>query len=108
MNTVYTIFTEVTGQKVALPFRGLYLWRLWCGFGPGWLCLCPIHGVTCEDGGVVVHMNRCEGFAGQVRDLITELVVTRRDKASPLVVKGMEYGEIGVADVSVFGEVWGL
>ena len=55
-----------------------------------------------------MHMNRCEGFAGQVRDLITELVVTRRDKASPLVVKGMEYGEIGVADVSVFGGVWGL
>ena len=33
--------------------------------------------------------------------------MTLRDKATPLAVKGMEYGEIGVAAVTVFGVVYG-
>ena len=33
--------------------------------------------------------------------------MTRREKASPLAVKGMAYAEIGVEAVAVMGEVWG-
>ena len=32
----------------------------------------------------------------------------RRDKAAPLAVKGVEIFKFDVADVAVFGEVWGL
>ena len=53
-------------------------------------------------------MSRYEVFAGQVRNPFTELAVTRRDKATPISVEGMAYGEIGVAAVTLFGEVWGL
>ena len=53
-------------------------------------------------------MSRCEVFSGQVRNPFTELVVTRHDKATPISVEGMAYGEIGVAVVAVFGEVLGL
>ena len=51
-------------------------------------------------------MSRCEGFSGQVHDPVMELVVTRRDKTALLAVEGMEYGESGVADVALMGEVW--
>ena len=44
-------------------------------------------------------MRSCEDFSGQVRNPITELIVTRCDKGSPLAFKGMAYGEIGVAAV---------
>ena len=47
-------------------------------------------------------------FSGQVRNPVTELVVTLHDKAAPLTVKGMAYGKGGVASVAVMGEVWGL
>ena len=63
---------------------------------------------TYEDEEVVTHVRMSEGFVVQVRDPVVELVVTHRDKATPLAVKGMAYGEIGVAAVTLFGEVWGL
>ena len=44
-------------------------------------------------------MSRCEGFAGQVRNPVTKLVVTRRDKTTPIAIEGMAYGEGGVAAV---------
>ena len=53
-------------------------------------------------------MSRCEGFSGQVRDPVTKLVVVCSDKASPLALKGMAYGESGIAAVTVMGELWGL
>ena len=53
-------------------------------------------------------MSRCEGFDGQVREPVTELVVMCRYKAAPLAGEGMAYGEISVSAVAVFGEVWGL
>ena len=37
-----------------------------------------------------------------------ELVVTLHDKAAPLGVKGMAYGEIGFAAVAVFGGILGI
>ena len=58
--------------------------------------------------GVVAHISRCEGFTDQVCGLVMDLVVTLRDKAAPLAVKGVSYGEIGVAAIAVFGEVWGI
>ena len=86
-NTVSPILPEVTDQEVTLLFRGLYQWRGGsdcCGFGPGQLCLRPLHGATCKDEGVVAHVRVGESFPGQVRDPITELVVTRRDEAARL------------------------
>ena len=44
-----------------------------------------------------------KGFSGQVRDPVTELIVTRCDKAALLLVKGMADEEVGVAAVPVFG-----
>ena len=55
-----------------------------------------------------MHMSRCEGFSGQFHNPVMKLMVTRRDKAAPLAVEGMAYGEIVVAAVAVFGEVWGI
>ena len=49
-----------------------------------------------------------EDLACQIRDPVTELIVTRCDKADPLAIKGVAYGESGIAAVTVFGEVWGL
>ena len=49
-----------------------------------------------------------ERFSGQVHDPVTELVVTRRDKAVPLTVKGMSDRKGDVADVSVVREIWGI
>ena len=34
--------------------------------------------------------------------------MTRRDEAAPLTVEGVADSEIGVADVTVCGKVWGL
>ena len=50
-------------------------------------------------------MSRCEGFSGQIHNPVTELVVTRRDKAAPLAIEGMAYGESCVAAVVVMGDV---
>ena len=46
-----------------------------------------------------------ESFSDQVRDPVTELVETHRDKAASLVVKGMTDGKSGVAAVAVMREV---
>ena len=53
-------------------------------------------------------MIRCEDFAGQVRNPVTEFFVTCRDKAAKLAVEGMSYVDMGIAAVAVFGEVWGI
>ena len=71
-------------------------------------CLWPLHVTTCKDEGVAMHVSRCEGFSGQVRDPVTELVLTRCDKAAPLAVKRVAYGESGVVAFAVMGEVWGI
>ena len=49
-----------------------------------------------------------ELFASQVHNPVTELVVTRCDKADPLTVKGMADGKSGVAAATVMREVWGI
>ena len=55
-----------------------------------------------------MHTGRGERFDGQVRNPVTELVLTRRSNTYPLAVKGMSYEEIGVATVTAMKEVWEL
>ena len=50
-------------------------------------------------------MSWCEVFTGQVCDPVTEIILTRHGEATPLAVKGMADGEIGVVAITVFGEV---
>ena len=47
-------------------------------------------------------MSRCEGLAGQFCYPVMELIVTRRDEAATLAVKGVVDQEFGVAAVAVF------
>ena len=53
-------------------------------------------------------MRGSEGFSGQVCDPVPKLVMTRRDKATPLEIEGVTDFEFGVAAVAVIGGVWGL
>ena len=53
-------------------------------------------------------MRGVESFTSQVCDPVIELVVTLRDKADPLTVKGMVDRKGGVAAVGVMREVWEL
>ena len=92
VNTVIPIMPEVTDQEVSILFCGL--WRrnvvqIGCACDPGRLCLWPLHDSTCKDEGVVAHVRGDECFDGQVRDLIPEIVMTRRDEVAPLTIKGV-------------------
>ena len=49
-----------------------------------------------------------ESPASQIRNPVTELIVTRCDEATPLAVEGVADVKPGVAAVAVFWEVWGL
>ena len=49
------------------------------------------HGATLINEGVVTHMRGGESPARQIRNPVTELIVTRRDEAAPLAVKGVAY-----------------
>ena len=49
-----------------------------------------------------------ELFASQVHNPVTEVVVTRCDKAAPLTLKGMSDVKSGVAAVKIMRGVWGL
>ena len=57
-------------------------------------------------GGCGQSWSKC--FASQVHFPVTELIVTRRDKAVPLAVYGMEKGEGSITYVVEFREVRGL
>ena len=111
VNTVSPILPEVTDQDVPILLRGLYRWcGVWdyCGFGSGRLCLRPLHGTTCEYEAFITHVRGGDRFYSQVRDPVTELVVTRRDKAALLAVKSIADGKRGVASIAVMREVWGI
>ena len=56
---------------------------------------------------MVEHVRGGESFSGQVREPVTEIVLTCCDKAAPITVKGMAYEKSGVAAVAVSREVWG-
>ena len=110
MNTVCPIGPEVLDQKVSLLFRGLWWSVPWFGAvnGSGRLGFRPLHGATLVYEGVIAYVRGGEGPAHQIRDPVTELIMTRRDKATPLAVEGVANGKLCVAAVAVFGGVWGL
>ena len=110
MNTVCTVVPEVPDQKVSLLLCGLG-WRVpRCGAvtGSGGLGFHPRHGITLVNEGVVAYVRGGESPARQIRDPVTELIVTRRDEATPLAVEGVVNVNPGVAAVALFGEVWCL
>ena len=49
-----------------------------------------------------------EIFSDQVCNPVTDIIVTRLDKAAPLTVKGMLDRKMCVADVTVMREVLGI
>ena len=55
-----------------------------------------------------MHRRGGEIFAGQVRNPVTEIVIMRRDEASPVTVNGVANIIVGVAAVTSLGEVRGL
>ena len=110
VNTVCPVGPEVPDQKVSLLFRGLWWSVPWCGAvtGSGGLGFRPAHGATLVYEGVVAYVRGGESPARQIRDPVTELIVTRHDEATPPAVEGVADGKPGVAAVAVFGEVWGI
>ena len=57
---------------------------------------------------ILTHVRGGESFSGQVCDLVPELIMTLRDKAAPIAIKGVADVEFGVAAVTLIGEVWGI
>ena len=53
--------------------------------------------------GVVLHVVGGDGFTSQVCYPITELVVTRRDKAAIFTVKGVTDRKLGLSAITVRG-----
>ena len=103
VNTVINILPEDKDQEVSLLFCGLWWWCIvptGQTYGPIRLSLRPLYGATCKDVGFVVHVRGGECFAGQVCNPVPELVMTLRDKASPLAIKGVTYGECGVVSAT--------
>ena len=111
VKTASPILPEVTDQEVILLFRGLYrrcVVRDGCAFGPGRLCLWPLHYTTCKYEGFFAHVRGCESFAGHIRNPVTELVMTHCDEATPLTVEGVANRKVGIAAVTEMGDIWGL
>ena len=105
VNTVGPIGPEVPDQKVSLLFQVLWWGGPRCSAvtGSGGLSFRPRHGATLVNEGVVAYVRGGEGPARQIRDPVTELIVTRRDEATPLAVEGVANGKPSVAAVAVFG-----
>ena len=105
VNTVCPVGPEVPDQKVSLLFRGLW-WRVplfGIVTGSGGLGFRPRRSATLVYEGVVAYMRGGECPARQIRNPVTELIVTRRDKATPLAIKGVANRESGTAAVAVLG-----
>ena len=94
VNTVCPILPYFPEQKVSLLF--CVLWRSfhWVGAatGAGRIGLRPLHGATLVYEGVVAFVRGGEGLVRQIRDPVTELIVTLRYEATPLAIKGVAYG----------------
>ena len=85
VNTVCPLHPEVSDEYIPLQLSYILL------RGPFEIFLTYIHGETCVDFGVVARLRGVEGLARKVSNPITELVVTLRDEASLLAVKGVTY-----------------
>ena len=93
VNTVCPVGPEVPDQNVFLLFCG-HWWRVplfGVVTGSGGLGFRPRHGATLAYEGVVAYVRGGECPARQIRDPVTELIVTRRDKAAPLSVEGIDF-----------------
>ena len=66
------------------------------------------HNMTWMDERLVVHIRGGEGFACEVSNPITELVVTSCDEAALVTTKGMKDRKFSVTEIAVRGEVWGI
>ena len=102
---------EVTDQEVTLLFRGLYrrcvVWDS-CAFGTGRLCLRLLHGTTCKDEGFVAQMRGGEIFADQIRNPVNKIAMTHCDEATPFTFEGVLNRKVGIAAVTVMGDIWDL
>ena len=81
---------------------------LWGHTGAGRLGLWTLHGANLVYEGIVAYVRGGEGLARQIHNPVTELIVTRRDKSTPRAIKGVEYRELGIVAVTVFGGVLGI
>ena len=93
VNTVCPIAPEVPDQKVSLLFCGLW-WsvpRFGVVTGSGGLGFRPLHSATLVYEGVVAYVRGGKFPARQIRDPVTELIVTRCEEAAPLAVEGVAY-----------------
>ena len=59
--------------------------------GVGGLSFLPRHGATLVNEGFVTHVRGGKSPARKICNPVTELIVTRRDEAAPLAVKGVAY-----------------
>ena len=67
-----------------------------------------MHGANCLDFGVVIQVRGGEGLTRKVGYPITEIVVTRRDEASLLAVKGVAYVKRRATSVAMVRQVRGV
>ena len=87
VNTVCPLRPQATYHEIPLLltlFRKQFPLALDFVFG-----LPPLHGATCENCGVVVHVCGGEVLTCKSGDPITEIIVKRRDEADLIAVKGM-------------------
>ena len=110
VNTVCPIGPEVPYQKVSLLFHGLWWSIPWFGSvaGSGGLGFRSLHDATLVYEGVVAYVRGGESLARQIRDPVTELILTSRDKATPLAIEGVANRELVIVVIAVLGEVWGI
>ena len=110
VNTVGPVGPEVPDQKVSLLFRVLWWGGPRCGAvtGSGGLSFRPRHGATLVNEGVVAYVRGGEGPARQIRDPVTELIMTRRDKDTPLAVEGVANGNLVLQPSQCLGRSGGL
>ena len=83
VNTVLPLHPLISYEDT--PLHIYYVLLRW----PFETVLPSTHVANCVDFGVLVHVRWGEGLARKVGNTITELVMTRRDKASILAVKGV-------------------
>ena len=87
LNTVCPLHPEVSDWDIPLLLP-LFLRQFHLAFAFGF-GLPSMYGATCENFGVITHVRGGECLTCKVGNPIMELVVTCRDEAALLVVKGV-------------------
>ena len=96
MNTVYPLRSEISDEEIPLQLSYVLLRGLFEIFLPS------VHGATCVYFGVVTHVRGGEGLYRMVEDPIMDLVVTCRDEASILAVKGVADVKFCATSITMF------